>query len=148
MATATEQETVTVTFQAKVANMRIAMEPAFYAERNASGRVTQPGFSGHAIQFEDGEYTTDDPDEIEFIRGRPYFNQFATHNAIWEKDAPPEEPQPTIREQTKAINKAARAGDVEKLGEIAEQEKASHNRDAVLDEIKSALAELAGDGDE
>jgi hypothetical protein len=148
MAATVEIEQETVTFQSKIPNQRITLDPATYAERSPAGRISTPGFSGRAAQFEGGEFQTDDPEMIAHLRSRPTFEQFGMPNAIWEKDKAPEEPKPTIREQVNAINKAARAGDTEKLALIADEERALHNRDAVLDEVKAALQELAGDGDE
>lgn len=57
------------TYVAKYFNLKLVMDSSYYKE--VGGKVLP--VKGKAIQFEQGQYTTSDKDEIEFLENHPNF---------------------------------------------------------------------------
>jgi hypothetical protein len=90
------------------------------------------------VVFEGGLYTTEDPIIIDFLR---------THaqNGVYfhEQGADDVELQPTLVEQMSRIATAAARFDVDDLQQLLNEEKDTHNREAVVQGAEAALRELA-----
>lgn len=83
---------------------------------------------------------------LNFLRGHRRFNQDGP-SGFWEEGKAPDEPRPTLTEQTREIGAASAAGDHERLEAVLTLEKETHNREAVIVAAEAAitgLQELAG----
>ena len=91
-----------------------------------------------SVEFEGGLYTATHATVIDFLRNHPqngvYFHEQGGASA---------ELQPTLVEQVARIGKAAAALDVDDLQNLLEEEKETHNREAVIQSAEAALRELA-----
>lgn len=90
------------------------------------------------IQFENGEFVTDDARLIAHIKDSPLFNV-----SIWEAGNAPDEPKPTLNEQMEIVLDAIGARDEDALKKLIKSEKAKHNRQPVLHAAESALERIA-----
>lgn len=141
---ATEVATEQVTFIAYSENLSLYRKsPRPIREDGIRVGVTEPepGESPWKIDFQDYRFTTDDPVLIEFLRGHELFNNKTS--GVWEEGRAPDEPQPTLSEQTSAIGRAAADRDVEGLQRILQLEKETHGRVPVIQSAESALMAIA-----
>lgn len=136
-----------VTFFSRSPNQRLIFEPAD-TERNERGRVIKR-YASKDVQFENGMFVWDpkqhDKELLDWLREHPKLNA-SREGAFWEKGAAPDEPRPTMAEQSAAITSAAVAKNAEALEQIIERERETHKRDSVLDLAEVALANVQGEG--
>jgi hypothetical protein len=106
------------------------------------------------IQFVGGVFSTADPILIDYLRNHKPFDssddsgdrsmQAGGYNIdFWEQGRAPDEARPTIAEQTKLIGRMGALADEPGLKKLIKDEKASHNRTAVIQGAESALEALA-----
>ena len=105
-----------------------------------------------AVIFEDHRYeATEEKAEklgftfdelIAFIEGQPTMNV-----DIWLESAPPDEQSPTLKEQTEKIFAAVVKLDPDAIGKLMEDERATHNRQSVLQVASAALEQLQSEGE-
>lgn len=91
-------------------------------------------------------FRTDDAVLIDFLRNHENFNVDGP-SGFWELGAAPDEPKPTMTEQTVALGKAQALGDIDEVEAILKLEKETHNREAIIEGAEAALEtlrELAG----
>jgi hypothetical protein len=81
---------------------------------------------------------------IAWLQAHPLLNQ-ATNSGFWQEGVSPDEPRPTVAEQTTAISRAAIKGDVARIQEIIAEEEANHNRPAVLATARDTIETLQED---
>jgi hypothetical protein len=104
------------------------------------------------VEFQNSVYTTEDPVIIEFLRTHWLFQH---PKGFWEQGAAPDEPQPTMSEQTSRIARASVGFDTEDLEKLITEEKQLHNRPAVImgaeaaiDEVEKLKAEIGSSASE
>lgn len=88
-------------------------------------------------EFENGILTVEDPALIEWLRSHRLFNN--VERGFYEQGNAPDEPKPTLTQQTQAIGAASAIGDLERLEEILALEKDTHNREPVLAAAEAAI---------
>lgn len=138
MATATKNETVT--FLAPCANLRLVKEPKFPTLNHLGLPVgMNPGVS---VDFSEGQYSTSDPEIIEWLRNHRQFN-VPGYQGFWEDGNAPDEPKPTIPQQQAALEAALDAKDADAVRAVIEEEKATHNREVIFASARIALKALA-----
>jgi len=164
----TESATQPVTFISRFPNLRL-VRIAQDVLRNEGGRkvgAIAPGSlhnerhgieddgSPWEVQFEGGTFQTDDPILIDFLRNhKPYDPSDDSGDRdvqaggygvdFFEQDAAPEEPKPTVAEQQERISRAAVRLDVAELQAVLNDEKATHDREAVVQGAEAALRAIA-----
>lgn len=143
MATATETkpQTKPTTFIAKCENLVLVVEPRFPRFNHLGLRIGND--PGKRVEFDRGEFTTDDPELIEWLRAHRNFN-VPSNQGFYEVGNAPDEPRPTIAEQHAAIEGAVAERDVEALEAVVAEEKATHNREVVFAAARIAARALAG----
>ena len=127
----TEQETVT--FIAKVRELRLVRSPGF-RKVNDIGQSEQ--IKGVAYQFEDGVFRTDDPDILAWLRAHS-----AYHVDFHEKGAEPDR-IPDSSGVLGEVSEAAVAGDLKALQDILAVEQDGHQRPDVLSAAGAAVEAL------
>lgn len=142
--TATDTTTKPATFIAKCENLILVMEPSFPKFNHLGLKIGN--HPGKRVEFEKYQFTSDDPEVIEWLREHPA-NGVPTPQGFYELGKGPDEPQPTIPEQREAIESAAAAGSVTELERLIAEEQDTHNRDEVLAAARIALVALAGGGE-
>lgn len=125
-----------VLFRAKGVNFRAVMIPRQrWTAPNGEVQVTD----GKTLEFAPtGEFRTSDPAEIRHLRGLPTFNR-----EFWEVGAEPHA-APSARPVFDKIADAAVALDVDALAELEVRERETHNREIVIDAIRSARSRVQG----
>lgn len=89
-------------------------------------------------EFENGTFTTEDQNLIDWLRNHKLFNN--VERGFYERGNAPDEPKPTMSQQTEAIGEASAIGDLERLEEILALEKDTHNREPVLVAAEAAIS--------
>lgn len=129
-----------VTFYAKCHNQLLVIEPGFPPTTDQAGRIISPGKVPVEVQFEGGNFSTQDPDLIATLRDHRLFNV-----AFWEHGNAPDEPKPSAKEQLTAITKATADRDAAAIQAVLDAENETHKRPVVIDAAKAALEALEGD---
>jgi hypothetical protein len=139
----TETATKPVTFISKCPNLVLVVEPRANQFNHLGVKIgTTPG---KRITFDKHLYSTEDEDELAFLRGHRNFN-VPSNQGFYEEGNAPDEPKPTIKQQQQAIETAAAAGDVAALEAVIAEEDATHKREVVYATARAALVALAGAG--
>lgn len=66
---------------------------------------------------------------------------------VWDEAAPPSELSPTIKEQSERIFAAVAKLDADAIGKLMDEERATHDRQAVLQVATAALEQLQSEGE-
>jgi hypothetical protein len=110
-------------------------------ELNHRGQVVNriepaPGETPWEVEFKRGQFKTDDPVLIEWLRDHPDNGTFYVEQGV-------DEPRPLVGDQLAAIMSAAAQGDTEAIAAVMVEEKETHNRKVVLDAAAAALSGIA-----
>jgi hypothetical protein len=139
---AEQQEKVEpVTFISKCPNLVVVVEPRFDRFNHMGIKIGQD--RGRRLEFDRHRFTTDDPEIIKLLRAKPHYN-VPNNQGFYEEGKAPDEPKPTLSSQLEAIEAAAETGDVDALGEVISEEKATLNREAVFAPARAVLKAIAG----
>jgi len=105
-----------------------------------------------AVEFAENQYTADEAEAerlgmtfdelVKWIQEHPEMN-----TSIWDEGTPPEAQSPTVKEQSEAIFAAVRKLDPDAIAALMDDERATHNRQAVLQVATVALEQLQGEGE-
>jgi hypothetical protein len=120
-------------------DQRVIVRPRRPERLDVDGRVISKEVTGIYAQFNANRLETDDSDVIEGLKKA---DEFETPGGWWLEDAPPDEPKPTQKQQLSAITKATAKGDTDALRELIDEERAGHNRVALIDQAELALANI------
>jgi hypothetical protein len=142
--TETPTKTETASFLSRSPNLRLTVRPPRFEKRHVDGRVIEPADAGLAVQFKQNRVDLDDPELIEFMRNHRLINRF---DGFWEEGRAPDEPRPTLTDQQGALTKAAMQLDVEGIKAVIAEEERTHNRVAVLEPARDALAMIEAELD-
>ena len=137
-----QRETVEpVTFISKCPNLKVVIEPKFPIHDHMGRKIGMN--PGRRIEFDRHRAEVTDAKDIEALRKRPGFNE-PSNEGFYEDGAAPDEPKPSIKEQTDAIFAAAQARDVEAIRAVIDTEDETHRRDQVYAAAQGALLAIAG----
>lgn len=142
------------TFVSRSPNQRITIENSSRIVMDINNRMVKPNSTGKHVQFEKSYFVANEESAaaiglpleelLDFLRSHENFN-LNRPGGFWEEGAAPDEPQPTLADQMKAIGRAAAAGDINALEQVRQTELETHNRVAVLqgvDEAEETLREI------
>lgn len=146
MATATR--TKPVTFIARATDLRVVADPEDTV-RNHRGQIIEH-LRGSAVEFERHRFEATEDDKIAYLGEEipvvEFLRKHSGYNVdFWEVGNAPGGAKPTFAEQNAKIIRLLAEGNAEGIYTLAEDEKALHNRDAVLEAAEAALEALAGD---
>lgn len=131
------------TFRSKGAHFQIVMRPPLTRYENGmlitddAGKILDFGTPFRSTDGPRGQYTTSDPDEIEFLRNAASFGV-----EFWELGNEPDALHPTMAELAPQVAAATAELDVDALRALLEAEEASHKRPDVVTMIESAIEAL------
>lgn len=94
------------------------------------------------VEFENHLFEAKSQTLIDWLRGRPTFNVVGP-SGFYEQGAAPDEPRPTLAEQSVALAKATAEADVDRINEVLRLEKDTHNRVPIIQAAEAALRSFA-----
>jgi len=141
---ATETKSRPTTFVRRYRDYRLVKDPTIW--NHTPQGVRYETIPGEAVEFdEQGRFETDDEKLIEWLRGHDQYN---SPIGFWELGNAPDEPKPTTQHQVEEITRLTAAGDVPKLQELIEAERATHNRENVIVQAQAGIDALEMPPDE
>lgn len=135
-----QEESKKIVFRSPDANLILIRKPgrAYTNERGEQISIT-----GKRYEFENGSLTDLDPDDVEWLRNHPQFN-----NKFNEVGNEPDRERPSVSEALIEITKAAARQDATGIAAIYQREIESYDRDTVKETASQALAALEELADE
>jgi len=140
----------THTFISRQPNYQLWIEQPLALRDDAGRKYDQTPFK--AVAFENNRYVADEEKAekvgmtfdqlVEWIQ-----NHEAMGTEVWDEGAPPSELSPTIKEQSERIFAAVAKFDPDALAKLMQEERATHDRQAVIQVATAALEQLQSEGE-
>lgn len=92
------------------------------------------------VEFVGGRYKAETEEIAEWLRNHKLFNN--SDRGFYEQGKAPDEPKPTLTEQAGAIAEASAMVEIDRLEEILELERSTHNREPILVAAEAALSRI------
>jgi pyruvate/2-oxoglutarate dehydrogenase complex dihydrolipoamide acyltransferase (E2) component len=135
--TPTATETQATTFRSIDENLRLVIEPK---TEGLDERGRKVPFPGKAVEFRNGQFSTDDSTDLEFLRGHRLYNR-----DFYEVGNEPDRPKPEESAVIADMADAYTDGDADRIRESIRLEYASHSRSNVIATGKQLLEKLGED---
>lgn len=137
-------------FNSKVHNQILWIEPPRDLRDESGRKYGETPL--RAVEFTDHIFIADEDSAqklgmtyeelVEWLQSHAEMN-----TSIWDEGAPPDEAEPSVKEQSRRIFAAVRNLDPDAIAALMEEERATHDRPAVLQTATAALEQLRDEGE-